>query len=284
MFHTCVYVEGCGTVSGNIDVSYMYTGRDVALYLATLMFHIWGWMWHCICRIKETEGYRGLFKGLGPNLMGIIPAKAIYFFTYAKMKKLLNEVMNPDTPLVHICSSFVGGFTVTTLTSPIWLVKTRLQLDQKREGKLTMQKCVRRVYQQHGLSGFYKGVTASYIGISETVIQFVFYEEIKSRLQFSNHDRMDEDLHTLISIGIAGSLSKAIATCIAYPHEVVRTRLREEGTKYKSLAQTFLLILQEEGKSGLYRGLTTQLVRQLPNSAIIMVTYESVVKVMELVS
>ena len=91
-------------------------------------------------------------------------------------------------------------------------------LPSRREGKLTMQQCIRRVHQQHGLSGFYKGVTASYIGISETVIQFVFYEEIKSRLQFSNHDRVDEDLYNFLSIGVAGSLSKAIATCIAYPH------------------------------------------------------------------
>lgn len=57
---------------------------------------------------------------------------------------------------------------------------------------------------------------------------------------------------------------------------MARTRLREEGTKYQSFFQTLGLVVQEEGFRGLYRGLTTQLVRQIPNTAIIMATYETV--------
>lgn len=59
--------------------------------------------------------------------------------------------------------------------------------------------------------------------------------------------------------------------------EVVRTRLREEGTKYRSFFQTLSLLVQEEGYGSLYRGLTTHLVRQIPNTAILMATYEVVV-------
>ena len=66
------------------------------------------------------------------------------------------------------------------------------------------------------------------------------------------------------------------ATSIAYPHEVVRTRLCEEGTKYRSFFQTLSLLVQE-GSGSLYRDLTTHLVRQIPNTAIMMATYELVV-------
>lgn len=59
--------------------------------------------------------------------------------------------------------------------------------------------------------------------------------------------------------------------------EVVRTRLREEGTKYRSFFQTLSLLLQEEGYSSFYRGLATHLIRQIPNTAIMMTTYEVVV-------
>jgi len=62
--------------------------------------------------------------------------------------------------------------------------------------------------------------------------------------------------------------------------EVARTRLREEGTKYRSFFQTLLTVYGEEGTRGLYRGLTTQLVRQIPNTAIMMATYEAAVYVM----
>lgn len=62
--------------------------------------------------------------------------------------------------------------------------------------------------------------------------------------------------------------------------EVARTRLREEGTKYRGFWQTLNVVCAEEGVRGLYRGLSTQLIRQIPNTAIMMSTYEAVVYVL----
>ena len=45
---------------------------------------------------------------------------------------------------------------------------------------------IRRVYSREGVRGFYRGVTASYAGISETVIQFVLYEHLRQALLDSN--------------------------------------------------------------------------------------------------
>jgi solute carrier family 25 protein 33/36 len=59
--------------------------------------------------------------------------------------------------------------------------------------------------------------------------------------------------------------------------EVARTRLRQEGDKYKSFFQTLSLILREEGVRGLYKGMATHLIRQIPNTAIVMTTYELIV-------
>ena len=63
--------------------------------------------------------------------------------------------------------------------------------------------------------------------------------------------------------------------------EVARTRMREAGGKYKSFWQTLRLVHKEEGRVGLYRGLGTQLVRQIPNTAIMMATYELTVYVLK---
>lgn len=52
---------------------------------------------------------------------------------------------------------------------------------------------------------------------------------------------------------LAGAISKTVASCIAYPHEVARTRLREEGNKYKKFWQTLYTVWKEEGKAGIYR-------------------------------
>lgn len=85
--------------------------------------------------------------------------------------------------------------------------------------------CVRRVYQTDGLRGFYRGMSASYAGISETVIHFVIYESIKRRLlEAKAPQNMDEeedatkDASDFVGMMLAAATSKTCATTIAYPH------------------------------------------------------------------
>ncbi|XP_062873017.1 solute carrier family 25 member 36-A-like [Trichomycterus rosablanca] len=245
---------------------------------------------HCLKLILEKEGPRSLFRGLGPNLVGVAPSRAIYFAAYSTSKERMNRLLEPDSTWVHMVSAGMAGFTAITATNPIWLIKTRLQLDARNRGERRMSalECIRRVYQTDGLRGFYRGMSASYAGISETVIHFVIYESIKRRvLETRAAARMDQDGDTtrdasdFVCMMLAAATSKTCATCIAYPHEVIRTRLREEGTKYRSFLQTVSMVVREEGCKALYRGLTTHLVRQIPNTAIMMATYELAVYLLE---
>ncbi|XP_060522568.1 mitochondrial carrier protein Rim2 isoform X2 [Cylas formicarius] len=235
----------------------------------------------CIRHIVRYEGPLALFKGLGPNLVGVAPSRAIYFSTYSQAKRFWNSLLPPDSPMVHVCSASCAGFMACTLTNPIWFVKTRLQLDLNKERPMTAFQCVRHIYRKSGILGFYKGITASYMGISETIIHFVIYEGIKARLlAYHAYDGDERSSTDFLEFMVAGAISKTVASCIAYPHEVARTRLREEGNKYTGLFQTLQLVIKEEGARGMYRGLKTQLVRQIPNTAIMMSTYEAVVYVL----
>ncbi|KPP65784.1 solute carrier family 25 member 36-A-like [Scleropages formosus] len=241
---------------------------------------------HCLKLILEKEGPRSLFRGLGPNLVGVAPSRAIYFAAYSGAKERLNGVLEPDSTQVHMVSAGLAGFTAITATNPIWLIKTRLQLDARNRGERRMSafECIKRVYRADGFRGFYRGMTASYAGISETVIHFVIYESIKRKLleakataSMDEEDESVKDPSDFVGLMLAAATSKTCATSIAYPHEVIRTRLREEGTKYRSFFQTLTTVFKEEGYRALYRGLTTHLVRQIPNTAIMMSTYELVV-------
>lgn len=87
-----------------------------------------------------------LFKGLGPNLVGVAPSRAVYFCTYSQAKQFWNNLLPPDSPIVHVCSASCAGFMASTLTNPIWFVKTRLQLDFNKENQMTAMQCVRRIY------------------------------------------------------------------------------------------------------------------------------------------
>ncbi|XP_068507452.1 solute carrier family 25 member 36-A isoform X2 [Syngnathus scovelli] len=244
---------------------------------------------HCLKLIIEKEGPRSLFRGLGPNLVGVAPSRAIYFAAYSTAKEKLNNVLEPDSTQVHMVSAGMAGFTAITATNPIWLIKTRLQLDARNRGEHRMSafECVRRVYQSDGLRGFYRGMSASYAGISETVIHFMIYENIKRRLleakapqNMDEQEEVSKDASDFVGMMLAAATSKTCATSMAYPHEVIRTRLREEGTRYRSFFQTLTTVPKEEGFRALYRGLTTHLVRQIPNTAIMMCTYEMVVYIL----
>ena len=109
----------------------------------------------------------GLFKGLGPNLMGVFPSRAIYFWAYSSAKRNVNASLpkaNRDTPFVHVTSAALAGkstndiiaasidnhflgFTASTLTNPIWLIKTRLQLDRAAGTQsLSIRKCIVNIH------------------------------------------------------------------------------------------------------------------------------------------
>ncbi|XP_058060664.1 mitochondrial carrier protein Rim2 isoform X1 [Anopheles bellator] len=251
-------------------------------------------IWQCLKHIVQTEGSRALFKGLGPNIVGVAPSRAIYFCAYSKTKNALNTVgiIPANSPLVHILSATCAGFASSTATNPIWFIKTRMQLDSSNASnglRSSVGQCVKQIYESQGVRGFYKGITASYVGISETVIHFVIYEALKKKLlelresspaRYGDGPAGGKTSRDFLEFMLAGATSKTIASIVAYPHEVARTRLREEGNKYRNFWQTLLTVWNEEGKAGLYRGLGTQLVRQIPNTAIMMATYEAVVYVL----
>lgn len=237
----------------------------------------------CFRTVVKNEGWRALFKGLGPNLVGIAPSRAIYFSTYTSVKSLLNKsfIDTPEHPIIHMTSAASAGFVSCTATNPIWLIKTRLQLSKE---SITVRQCMRGIWLTSGFTGFYKGITASYVGISETIIHFVIYEFFKAQIKqkrFSNPLSDDNfDHYIFFQYMIASAASKSCACAIAYPHEVARTRLREEGAVYKSFMQTLYLVWRSEGTIGLYRGLSIQLLRAIPFTAITMSTYELVVSLL----
>jgi len=96
----------------------------------------------------------------------------------------------------------------------------------RRDGSLTTLQCIRRVYQQDGIRGFYRGLTASYYGIIETAIHFVIYERLRAKLVEWRARRRPRDSETLptgrvrdfLEYMAAAGTSKGIATCVGYPH------------------------------------------------------------------
>lgn len=201
----------------------------------------------------------------------------------------------------------LAGIVTGTATNPIWVVKTRLQLtaDHAKALKSTSSKSlvssldmIKQIAREEGIRGFYKGLSASYLGVTETTIQWVLYEKLK-RLNTESRGKggFQEWAGMLASAGTA----KCVASLITYPHEVpsnqiyaarqylqyslpqvLRTRLRQpmvDGVKrYTGLVQTLRLVIAEEGARSLYGGLSAHLMRVVPNAAVMFWVYEGILR------
>ena len=265
--------------------------------------------------IPAREGTRALFKGLGPTLVGVIPARAINFATYGTCKRLYSDIFDASSgsPFVHLAAAATAGVTTATATNPIWVVKTRLQLESQRleaDARVARANAVRknarslhtqvrqlyraqffkaavpphpatnalamaaRIVRTEGIGGLYKGLTASYLGVSESTIQWVLYEHLKRM----NEKHESSHVPTMVrTIGAAGT-AKLVATLVTYPHEVLRTRMRQQPAgkpKYTGLVQTFRIVLREEGPSAFYGGFTAHLMRVIPNAIVTFSIFES---------
>ena len=229
--------------------------------------------------ILRTEGLTGLYKGLVPNLIGIAPSRAIYFAIYTKSKSFFSSTRLSNSSLTHMLSALTASWSVSSVTNPIWFLKTRLQLDLTPTGeRKTISEVVKDVYRNEGIRGFYRGLSASYIGASETMIYFVIYERLKLILG----DQSLEGKLSAVDYICAAFLSKFIATVSVYPHEVARTRMRQESSNtgnnlYRGFIQTLVKVYREERFYGLYGGMAAHLMRQVPNTVIMFVTYETIV-------
>ncbi|RKF64432.1 putative mitochondrial carrier [Erysiphe neolycopersici] len=252
--------------------------------------------------VYRVEGWRALFKGLGPNLVGVVPARSINFFVVGNGKRIIADFGNggKESPWVVLCAAAVAGIVTSTVTNPIWLVKTRLQLDKNfvdKNGGKALRKyknswdCIKKVVHNEGIRGLYRGMSASYLGITESTLQWVLYEQMKASIakraelikqNGRPQNSWDRILEWTGSVGAAGG-AKLIAALITYPHEVIRTRLRQvpmenEAPKYTGLLQCSKLIWKEEGLVALYGGLTPHLLRTVPSAAIMFGIYEGILR------
>ena len=261
-----------------------------------------------LAAIPRVEGWRALFKGLGPNLVGVVPARAINFFAYGNGKRIISQNFNDgkEATWVHLIAAAQAGILTGTATNPIWLVKTRLQLDKSkaertgsgmggRQYKNALD-CTLQTVRAEGIRGLYRGLSASYLGVTESTLQWVLYERMKKYIAERERSRMyltntrtawDDAISWSYKLGAAGS-AKFCAALITYPHEVVRTRLRQAPVttsatgvpklKYTGLVQCFTLVWKEEGMAALYGGLVPHMLRVVPSAAIMFGVYEATLR------
>ncbi|KAG6831053.1 hypothetical protein H0H87_006295 [Tephrocybe sp. NHM501043] len=259
--------------------------------------------------ILTDNGFRGLYRGLGPTILGYLPTWAIYFAVYDGIKGFFGEPPMGGVPVatdqerlypaaqpkgyqpvarahpwsLHILSAMSAGAASTICTNPLWVIKTRFMTQTKDEirYKHTLDAAL-TIYRTEGPRAFYRGLVPSLLGIAHVAVQFPLYEQLKLIAQ--GHSEKPLSSQTIL---LCSAISKMTASIATYPHEVVRTRLQTQRRpladdmssdgmikqhQRRGIVYTTKNLIRKEGWTGLYRGLSINLIRTVPNSAVTMLT------------
>ncbi|RKF80118.1 Mitochondrial nicotinamide adenine dinucleotide transporter 2 [Golovinomyces cichoracearum] len=193
--------------------------------------------------IWQQEGLKGMYRGLGPIILGYLPTWAVWFTLYGRSKQFLGRHIESQN-IVNIWSSIVAGACSSIFTNPIWVIKTRLmsQVSQKALGnnarppwyyKSTFD-AARKMYRTEGLRSFYSGLIPALFGLTHVAIQIPAYEVLKIKFtgRGMGESSGDDDFKHYSGVVLASFLSKLLASSATYPHEVLRTRLQTQQRSF----------------------------------------------------
>ncbi|KAA0199226.1 Calcium-binding mitochondrial carrier protein SCaMC-3 [Fasciolopsis buskii] len=234
------------------------------------------------CMIFEG-GIFSLWRGNGVNVLKNCPESAIRFGMHGWLKSVLfPEVQGQLRPEQRLLVAALAGATSLTCTYPAEILKTRMALRKSSDPK-SIASCVRRVYKQGGLLGFYRGYKISMLSyVPYSGMELAIYELLKRRyLEYRERLRR---LHgqppggNLIPPYVTISLvttSCCIPILIVYPANLLRTRFQaSEKPRAGPVWPALLEIWQQSGLRGLYQGLGASLSKTLPSVCITYVVFE----------
>lgn len=131
-----------------------------------------------LSKIYAEEGISGVFRGVGPALITIPLFWGVYWPIYDSFKIYYNRKLdNKSEPINHILSAITAGAISDLITNPFWVTRTRIQtLSLHKERHLSSNinslQMMKTIYQQEGIRAFYRGLSASFLGLSHVAIQF----------------------------------------------------------------------------------------------------------------
>lgn len=248
---------------------------------------------HALFKIARNEGLRGLYAGFYPAILGSTVSWGLYFFFYSKAKQSYLESREKLSPSLHLAAAAQAGGLVCLCTNPLWLVKTRLQLQTPQHlahSYSGFHDAIRTILKEEGWKALYKGLVPGLFLVSHGAIQFTAYEELRKVLIGMKSDEYDIDsTEALDSFDYAtlGASSKVAAILSTYPFQVIRARLQQRpsynGTpRYMHSWHVIKETVRYEGVRGFYKGVTANLLKNVPAASITFIVYENVLNMIKL--
>ncbi|KAL7154565.1 hypothetical protein ABFS83_03G009900 [Erythranthe nasuta] len=193
---------------------------------------------------------KGLYSGLAGNLVGVIPASALFIGVYEPTKqKLLNLFPENLSAVAHLAAGALGGAASSIVRVPTEVIKQRIQIGQF----VSAPDAVRLIVAKEGFRGLYAGYGSFLLrDLPFDAIQFCIYEQLRIGYKLAAKRDLNDPENAIIG-AFAGAITGAMTT----PLDVIKTRLMIQGSakQYNSIRHCINTILKEEGSSAFFRGM-----------------------------
>ncbi|RDD41436.1 Graves disease carrier protein-like protein [Trichoplax sp. H2] len=246
--------------------------------------------------IYQNEGWKGYYRGNGAMMVRVFPYAAIQFMSYEQYKKVLLSIH--DGQAMKLLSGSLAGITAVAFTYPLDVIRARLAYQVT--GKLQLYDGIlhafKKIYQtEGGIRAFYRGYFPTVLGmIPYAGLSFYTFETLKSLcLQYFinittvvNHNG-EKRLRIPASL-LCGGVAGAVAQTISYPLDVVRRQMQlaaiiPDGNNERQWRAVLSHVVQKYGiVGGLYRGMSINYYRAIPQVAVSFATYELMKRVLKI--
>ncbi|KAL9599489.1 MAG: hypothetical protein Q9219_003828 [cf. Caloplaca sp. 3 TL-2023] len=238
-------------------------------------------------------GIRSLFAGNGLNVLKVMPESAIKFGSYEGSKRILARLEGHDDPrALHPWTQFfaagLGGMISQFAIYPLDTLKFRMQCETVEggpRGNQLISATARKMWQRNGIRSFYRGLPMGLVGMFPySAIDLTTFEYTKRLVVSYNAKKRqcneDDAAPGNFITACIGAFSGAFGASVVYPINLLRTRLQSQGTAihpptYTGIMDVTTKTLRREGFSGLFKGITPNLLKVVPAVSITYVVYDN---------
>lgn len=274
-----IYNFTLGSIAGAIGATIVYPIDLIKTRMQAQRTAVYKNSFDCFVKILQKEGLRGLYSGIGLQLIGVAPEKAIKLTVNDFAKNFLTNKYDQITLANEVIAGASAGFAQVVFTNPLEIVKIRLQI-QGNLKDVTERSTGISIIKKLGLRGLYKGVTACLMrDVPFSAIYFPTYNHIKKDL--FHYDPKDKDSRSSLKtweLLVSGGLAGMPAAFLTTPFDVIKTRLqmvpKKGETKYNGIMHAFKTILKEEKFSSFFKGGGARVLRSSPQFGFTLAAYE----------
>lgn len=214
----------------------------------------------CFTKVVKNESVSALYKGMSSPMAGVAAVNAIVFGVYGNIQRRLPD---PNSLTSHFVAGMTAGLLQSFICSPMEMVKTRMQIQSNNLYKSPMQ-CLSHIYKSEGYRGVFRGLNITLLREGPGFGSYFVCYELLTRNESSESISTP---HMLLAGGTAG----AVSWLLAYPTDVIKSRVQVDGMTgprlYKNSLDCLVKSVKAEGISCLFRGLTPTLIRAFPTNA-----------------